>query len=94
MASMLPGWKAELMNRAGRVVHVQHVMTAKITYTAMAVDFLPWAHQSISKLQKGFLWRGRKEAKGGHCLLAWPKVTHPKELGVWWCTMLETWVGP
>jgi hypothetical protein len=41
----------------------------------------PWAHRAISKLQKGFLWRGGKEAKGGHWLLAWPKVTHPKELG-------------
>jgi hypothetical protein len=27
------------------------------------------------------MWRGRKEAKGGHCLLAWPKVTCPKGLG-------------
>jgi hypothetical protein len=30
---------------------------------------------------EGFLWRGRKELRGGHCLLAWPKVTRPKELG-------------
>ncbi|GJN03259.1 hypothetical protein PR202_ga20684 [Eleusine coracana subsp. coracana] len=27
------------------------------------------------------MWRGRKEAKGGHCLIVWPKVTRPKELG-------------
>jgi hypothetical protein len=35
----------------------------------------------MTKFQKGFLWRGRKEAKGGHCFLAWPKVTRPKDLG-------------
>jgi hypothetical protein len=38
MASMLPGWKAELMNHAGRAIHVQHVMTAKVIYTAMAME--------------------------------------------------------
>jgi hypothetical protein len=27
------------------------------------------------------MWRGRKDAKGGHCLVAWPVVTQPKELG-------------
>ncbi|GJN03496.1 hypothetical protein PR202_ga20949 [Eleusine coracana subsp. coracana] len=27
------------------------------------------------------MWRGRKEAQGGHFLIAWPKVTKPKELG-------------
>jgi hypothetical protein len=27
------------------------------------------------------LLKGKKEANGGHCLLAWPKVARPKELG-------------
>lgn len=35
----------------------------------------------MEKWQKGFLWRGWKEAKGGHCLLTWPKVARAKELG-------------
>ncbi|KAL5680920.1 hypothetical protein ACJX0J_007305, partial [Zea mays] len=32
-------------------------------------------------VQRGFLWRCRKNGKGGHCLVAWEKVTRPKELG-------------
>jgi hypothetical protein len=70
---------AKLMNKAGGVVHVQFVMTARINYTAIALDLAMWAIKAIEKILKGFLWKGRKEANGGHYLLAWPKVTRPKE---------------
>jgi hypothetical protein len=73
--------KAELMNRAGRSVYVQFVMAARVIYTAMSMDLPLWAIKAIEKLLRGFLWRGRKEAKGGHCLLVWAKVARPKELG-------------
>jgi hypothetical protein len=56
-------------------------MTAKVIYTTMAMEFPSWAYKAMTKFQKGFLWRGRKEANVGHCLLAWLKVTLPKELG-------------
>jgi hypothetical protein len=78
VASLLPGWKAELMPRAGRAIHMQFVMTAKMIYAALALDIPVWAIKAIDKLRKGFLWRGRKEFRGGHCLLAWPKVTRPR----------------
>jgi hypothetical protein len=81
LADLLPGWKADLMTRAGRVVHVQSVLTSTIVYHAMAFDVPQWALKAIDKIRRGYLWRGRKDAKGGHCLVAWPKVTRPKELG-------------
>jgi hypothetical protein len=37
-------------------------------YMAMAIDFPHWAIEAIDKIRKGFLWRGRKEVKGG---IAW-----------------------
>ena len=81
IADQLPGWKADLMTRAGRVVQVQFVLTAMLIYLAMAIDLPPWAIKAIDKIRRGFVWRGRKEAKGGHCLIAWPKVCRAKELG-------------
>jgi hypothetical protein len=42
IADQLPGWKAYLMTWAGRVVQVQHVLTAMLIYLAMAVDLPPW----------------------------------------------------
>ena len=32
-------------------------------------------------IRRGFLWRGRKEANGGCCLVGWEKVQMPLELG-------------
>ena len=81
IADQLPGWKADLMTRAGRKVQVQFVLTAMLVYLVMAIDFPPWAIKAVDKFRRGFLWRGRKEAKGGHCLVAWGKVSRPPELG-------------
>lgn len=52
-----------------------------LIYLAMAMDLPPWALKAIDKIRRGVLWKGRKDVKGGHCLLAWPKVTRPPELG-------------
>ena len=50
-------------------------------YMAMAVDIPQWGLDAIDRLRKGFLWRGRKEVNGGHCLVAWRKVCRPLQLG-------------
>jgi hypothetical protein len=47
----------------------------------MATDLTPWAIKAIDKIRRAFVWRGRKEANGGHCLIAWPKVCRSQELG-------------
>ena len=74
VADQLPRWKADLMTRAGRVIQVQFVLTGILIYVAMATDLPPWAIKAIDKIRRAFLWKGRKEAKGGHCPIAWPKV--------------------
>jgi len=81
IADQLPGWKADLLTKAGRRILVQFVLTSMLIYLVMALDLPPWALKAIDKIRRGFLWKGRKDVKGGHCLLAWPYVTWPEELG-------------
>ena len=47
----------------------------------LALELPPSVLKAIDKIRRAFLWKGRKDAKGGHCLLAWPKVTRPVFLG-------------
>lgn len=70
IAVMLPGWKAELMSKAGRAIYIQSVMTSRFVYLAMALDLPSWAIKAIDRLRKAFLWKGGKEVKTGHCSVA------------------------
>jgi hypothetical protein len=81
MADLLLGWKADLINKAQRKIHVQFVLTSTIIYLAMALDLPTWAHKAIDKIQRSYFWRGHREAKGGHCLVAWDRVCRPIEMG-------------
>jgi hypothetical protein len=81
MADQLLGWKADLITRTGRKVHVQYVLTWTIIYLAMALDFPLWAHKAMDKICRKYFWRGHKEERGGHCLVAWDTACRPIELG-------------
>jgi hypothetical protein len=69
IADQFPCWKADLMTKVRRKVQVL-VLTVMLIYLVMAFDFPPWAINVVDKIQRGFLWRGRKDAKGGHCMVA------------------------
>jgi hypothetical protein len=60
---------------------MQYVLTSMLIYLAMAVDIPAWGWKAVNKFQGGFFLRGCKEAKGGHCHVAWGKVCRPMELG-------------
>jgi hypothetical protein len=81
LADLLPGWKVDLMTRVGRAIQVQFVLTTTIIYHAMTLDMPNWMHKAIDKIRRNYLWRRRKEANGGHCLVAWSTVTRPKDMG-------------
>lgn len=41
-----------------------------LVYLAMATELPYWAINAIDNIRIDFVWRGRKEAKGDHCLIS------------------------
>lgn len=77
----LPGWKASLLNLAGRTALVHFVLSAMPIHLLLALNVPKWVIKAINKIRRGFLWKGRKEANGGSYLVAWEKVQRPLDLG-------------
>jgi hypothetical protein len=65
----LPGWKAALMHPIGRVALIRVVLTAVPIHHFITVQCPKWVHKAINKINMAFLWKGRREVKGGHCLV-------------------------
>jgi hypothetical protein len=47
----------------------------------MVVDMHAWGSKDVDRLRLGLYWSCCKDAKGGHCHVAWGKVCRLLELG-------------
>jgi hypothetical protein len=70
-----------MLNRAGRLELVRSTLAAIPIFALMSLDVQAETLLAIEKILRGFLWKGRRDANGGHCLVACDRVCMPKELG-------------
>ena len=65
IAEKLPGWKADLLNRAGRAILVQYVLTKMLLYVATALDLPPWCLKPLTKSEETFYGEVEKRRMEG-----------------------------
>ena len=80
-AAKLQPWCARLMNRGGRSTLVRTTLASMPVHAMMSLDLPYKTLDALQGIMRGFLWKGRRDVKGGHCLVAWDKVATPKEVG-------------
>jgi hypothetical protein len=81
IGNRLAGWKGNVLNRAGQLTLMSSVLSSMPTYHLSVFPLVAWSHKCIDKICCSFLWKGKAESNGGHCLVAWPLVCKPKALG-------------
>lgn len=81
IADSLPGWKASMLATSGRLALFRAVLTAILIYLLLPLDVPKWFIKAVDKYRCQFLWRGRKELRGGHCPVNWERVTRPLQFG-------------
>jgi hypothetical protein len=64
-----------LLSLAGMIAMVRFVLSAIPVYLLIAMKIPKWVINSIDKIRRGFIWRGRKEVNGGNCFVSWDIVT-------------------
>jgi hypothetical protein len=81
VADKLPRWKSALITNAGRLTLVKSVLTAIPIYHLLVLLCPKWVIKAIDMIRRGFLWKGRKDIKGGHCAVGWTRVCRPLKFG-------------
>ena len=79
-ARRLPAWGARMMNRGGRSTLVRTTLTTVPVHAMLLLDLSAKTLDELLGICRGFMWKGRKDVKGGHCVMAWNKVASPKEV--------------
>jgi hypothetical protein len=69
-----------MLNHARRLELVRSTLAAIAIFALMSLDVQAETLLAIEKILRGFLWKGQRDAHGGHCLVAWDRVCMPKEL--------------
>ena len=73
LADCLPHWKAEMHPKSGRLTLIISVLCAMLIHSMLVLSIPAKTIKALTKICRGFLWCGKKEATGGHYAVAWVK---------------------
>ncbi|KAJ1260787.1 hypothetical protein BS78_10G258800 [Paspalum vaginatum] len=86
----LAGWKASLLNRAGRLVLCSSVLNFLPLHYMSAMQVPRSVLKTIDGRRRAFFWTGEDKCHGSKCLVAWEDVCKSKQEGGLGLKKLET----
>jgi len=69
------------MTKAGRLAYIKAVLNAIPIHQLLVLGPPKKTLNQLAKIERGFLWEGRREANGGSCHVNWSKVSRPLPYG-------------
>ena len=77
----LSGWRASLLNRAGRLTLSTSVLSSIPLHYISAINVPKTVIKAIDRRRRAFFWTGDEVCHGSKCLVAWDNVQASKENG-------------
>lgn len=81
VAGKLAPRKGRMLNRMGRLVYINSVVTATATFLLTSFQPDKWFIKKMDKMRRNFLWSAEDESVGGKILVNWRQVCSPKRYG-------------
>jgi hypothetical protein len=75
----IPGWRVHTLNRGGRLILTNAVMSLKPVYAMAAIRLPRITIDRIDKPRRGMFWKGAAKCSGGDCQAAWTTACRLKE---------------
>lgn len=77
----LAGWRASLLNRAGRLTLSTAVLSSVPLHFMSAINVPKTVIKAIDRRRRAFFWTGEDTCHGSKCLVAWDEVQASKAEG-------------
>ena len=66
-----------LIHKAGRLVLVKSVMSARAVHHLLILEAPVWLFKELAKGLRASFWAGKDTVNGGQCLVAWDRICMP-----------------
>ncbi|KAE8783586.1 retrotransposon unclassified [Hordeum vulgare] len=81
VAGKLAPRNGRMLNRMGRLVYINSVVTATATFFLTSFPPDKWFIKKMDKMRRNFMWCAENETMGRRSLVNWTRVCSPKRFG-------------
>jgi hypothetical protein len=74
MSETLLGWRSNFLSRGGRLILLNSVLTALLTYFMSVFELPKWVIKEMDKIRRNFFWKGITSEQKGYILASWDSI--------------------